>query len=273
MLLSALMQKQDDSCWEQRLRLVIHILLRSLNVAESSSKTAATDTKATKKHYNNPILMECLTLPCLRILNHVCKTSTNLSLLSSMASSAGTKFTNSQNQQQQQAVSSILRPSLFQSNAGNSPIGLNRFYSEPHDTNYSTSAHTNLNNNYLSMTPGLNELDAQEFLQSKTQQSYYDKWLQLAYKNREQAAKQSEAKSMQQQQQVVEDPDLLLKPPPPPPSPQVLQAKAKYFAAWRKYTLKKRKQNQQLMKELQQQPSNGKFFYFLFHHNILQKKK
>ena len=66
MLLSALMQRQDDSCWEQRLRLVIHILLRSLNTVSGSKGTRV----------NNPVLMECLTLPCLRILNHVCKTTT-----------------------------------------------------------------------------------------------------------------------------------------------------------------------------------------------------
>lgn len=278
MLLTALMQKQDDSCWEQRLRLVIHILLRSLNVAESSSSAATVtkdgSSKATKKTYNNPILMECLTLPCLRILNHVCKTSTNLSLLSSMASSTGTKLNSSSQQlQQQQIMSSILRPSLFQSNANNnSPIGLNRFYSEPHDINYSQSAHPNLNNNYLSMTPDLNELDAQEFLRSNSQRSYYDKWLQLAHKNREQAVKQSEAKAAtQQQQQVAEESSL--KPPPPPPSPQVLQAKAKYFAAWRKYTLKKRKQNQQLMKELQQQQPNGELLFSQIRAGSFKRKR
>ena len=227
MLLSALMQKQDDSCWEQRLRLVIHILLRSLNVAESTTTTTTTgNVKNRTKHLNhsNPILMECLTLPCLRILNHVCKTTTNLTLLSSIATSTTTTITASASSSANKFgtnMSSILRPSLFQG-PNNSPIGLNRFYSEPHDTAYSlsNSLHTTLNNNYLAVAPGLHELDAQEFLQSKTQQSYYDKWLQLSHKNREQ--QQTKVTSAHTTTMVENSSDEKLPTPPPePPSPQV----------------------------------------------------
>ena len=66
---------------------VLHILLRSLNVAS----LANSNTKPKVNHsikYNNPVVTECLTLPCLRILNHICKTSTNLSLLSQLATSS-----------------------------------------------------------------------------------------------------------------------------------------------------------------------------------------
>ena len=83
MLLSSLMTKQEDSCWEMRLRLVIHILLRSLNVASVASPLPSQAN--IKQLLSNPVIIESLTLPCLRILNHVCKTTTNMALLSQIA--------------------------------------------------------------------------------------------------------------------------------------------------------------------------------------------
>lgn len=62
LLLSALIQKQDDSCWESRLRLIIQILLRTLTSLNSS---------------NNPCAMDSIVLPCLKMLNYVCKLALN----------------------------------------------------------------------------------------------------------------------------------------------------------------------------------------------------
>ncbi len=134
MLLAALVQRQDDSCWEQRLRLVVHVLLRSLQASRTAS----------------PFLMEALTLPCLRILNHVCKTTTNLGLLSSLATG-------------RTPAAQTLRPAL------------SRFYSEPHDTNYAAQPHATLNNNYLACAPGLHEVDVGRFMAGG--RSYYEHWL------------------------------------------------------------------------------------------------
>ena len=258
MLLGSLMQKQDDTCWESRLRLVIHLLLRSLSVAESCmSSGQPAPNGGDRKRLNNPVLIECLTLPCLRILNHVAKTTTNLTLLSSLASSSSTqagkgsglgmpagKLSSFMNNNPQMLMSNMIRPSMFASGSLHSPAAnLNRFYSEPHDINYAQSPHTPLNNNYLTNTPGLSELDTNEFLQAKTNQSYYSKWLQLNQKSKQQG--QCQIKS-------GEDAPVSSVAAPPPStslSPQMFQAKAKYFSAWRKYTLKKRKQQQQMMQQ------------------------
>lgn len=243
LLLSALMQKQQDTCWEQRLRLVIHILLRSLHATESSHKPNS------RPNTNNPILMECLTLPCLRIINHICKTTTNLNLLSSLASTPASKPVSFK--AQSPTMSSVLRPSLFQTGQipGNT-INLNRFYSEPHDINYAQSPHQMLNNNYLLNAPGTCEIDVLNFLQSKNGQSYYEKWLSNKYeKNEDYNVLVVEGKEATV---VGGERENMLNPPPQVLSPQVFQLKSKYFAAWRKYTLKKRKQ-QQIMQQLQQQ--------------------
>ena len=75
----------------------------------------------------------------------------------------------------------------------------------------------------MSNTPGLSELDPNEFLQQKNNSnSFYEKWLNLNNKNLIIKFKS-------------EDTTVL---------PQIIQIKSKYFAAWRKYTLKKRKQQQ-----------------------------
>ena len=180
MLLSSLMTKQEDSCWEMRLRLVIHILLRSLNVASVSSPLPSQAN--TKQRLSNPVIIESLTLPCLRILNHVCKTTTNMALLSQIATGSGSGTTNKNSP----TVSGLSKPtlparqSLFMASPANiannnnttTPLNvLNRFSSEPVETNYiqlQNLANINvMNSNYLANIPKLDELDPNEFLQSK----------------------------------------------------------------------------------------------------------
>lgn len=226
MLLSSLMQRQDDSCWELRLRLVIHILLRSLNVAEMSAKVTDVDGSKKSSRISNPILIECLTLPCLRILNHVCKITTNLSLLNSLTT----------NQSKSGSNQPIIRQSLFQ--PSNASASLNRFYSEPHDTNYSQSPYAVLNNNYLANTPSLSELDSNEFMKCTTNKSFYEKWLKMSQKAKEETALVKKTIDGKVKEETVVDPVV-------PLSPHIHHMKSKYFAAWRKYTLKKKKQNQQ----------------------------
>jgi hypothetical protein len=225
MLLSSLMTKQEDSCWEMRLRLVVHILLRSLNVASLSSSSLKLKVNQSIK-YNNPVVVECLTLPCLRILNHVCKTSTNLALLSQLATSSASIKPSAVSKPRQ----TLFTPSGAAQTAGSS---LNRYYSEPAEVNYlqmqASSQLNALNTNHLSVLPQLNELDPNEFLQSKHSNSYYEKWLQMS--------KQCDMSSKLADKAVLDELGAL--------QPELIKVKAKYFAAWRKYTLKKRKQQQQ----------------------------
>jgi hypothetical protein len=190
-LLSSLMTKQEDSCWEMRFRLVIHILLRSLNVTNLSSSNSK---KLKKDHLNNPVLIECLTLPCLRILNHIFKTSTNISLITQLAAAQANSF---------RSNSKPAPP--------NSTTIISRYNSEP-----ATAAEVITNNN-VNM-PNINDLDPLEFIQTKW--SYYEKWLNInnaKYSNEKFSSKQIE---------------------------ELNKLKVKYFAVWRKYTLKKRAKNQ-----------------------------
>lgn len=154
-LLAALMHKQDDSCWESRLRLLLHILLKSLN--------------ANKMGASNPIIIECLTLPCLRILNHVCKTSTSISLVSSLA-----------NQLSAKGSSKSRPPTLFAPPTNVSSVGatvpLNRFYSEPVEINY-LQLQSLLTSSYMINAPCIGDLEPNEFFSSK---NYFDKWLQMS---------------------------------------------------------------------------------------------
>jgi hypothetical protein len=182
MLLSSLMTKQEDSCWEMRLRLVIHILLRSLNVASVSAPLSSSSSQVnTKQRLNNPVIIESLTLPCLRILNHVCKTTTNISLLSQLAMGGGASNKNSPTTATLNKPTLPARQSLFMAspantsnntnNNNNVPLNvLNRFSSEPVETNYIQLQNLTqinlLNSNYLANIPKQDELDPNEFLQS-----------------------------------------------------------------------------------------------------------
>jgi len=183
MLLSSLMTKQEDSCWEMRLRLVIHILLRSLNVASVSAPLSSSSSQVnTKQRLNNPVIIESLTLPCLRILNHVCKTTTNISLLSQLAMGSGASNKNSPTTATLNKPTLPARQSLFMAspantsnntNVNNSSVPLNvlnRFSSEPVETNYIQLQNLTqinlLNANYLANIPKQDELDPNEFLQS-----------------------------------------------------------------------------------------------------------
>lgn len=141
-LLSSLIQKLDDSCWEMRFRLVIHILLRSLNA--SIPKTS--------KYVNisTPKVIEELTLPMLRILNHLSKTSTSLSMI------------NNQLNQKRPPTSGL----------SNFNIGINRFLSEPADVGQTTSQ----SNQALTNLPRFCKIDPNQFFSSKSNESYYDKW-------------------------------------------------------------------------------------------------
>jgi hypothetical protein len=284
MLLTSLMQKpHDESCWEMRIRLVIHILLRSLSVASvTASSTTQTNASITSMHrkrqqqltsVSNPVIVECLTLPCLRILNHVCKTTTNISLLSSLAlqssssgntsttgiktnltSTAGNKL-NMMNSNQ----TPLIRPSLFTpSSSSNSAASANlsRYYSEPADISYSQHAQSNLSNPSLSLAPQtsgpLTELDPNEFLSQPNKNAtslFYEKWLQA---NNRPGSVSSSSKTINK----LTD-DFVV---PASVSPQLLQIKSKYFAAWRKYTLKKRKQQLQ-QQQINTQSSNTNSFF------------
>ena len=165
MLLSSLMTKQEDACWEMRLRLVVHILLRSLDVASIANATSSWKGQH-QRRLVNPVVIEALTLPCLRILNHVCKTTTNMTLISQLAASGG-------GLQKSKPPTLPVRQSLFMSaNAGGNlgAADLSRFNSEPVETNYiqlqNLAQINSLNSNYLAHIPRADELDPVEFLQS-----------------------------------------------------------------------------------------------------------
>ena len=207
--------QQEDTCWEQRLRLVIHILLRSLNAAVPSSSTNSKTTKQTA----SPLLIEHLTLPCLRMLAHICKTTTNIPLLTQLATSSTLRQINN-------------RAGL------NKQSALNRcFYSEPADaTSFAPSLPPPQlpSSSSSACVPKLVELDVNQFMQQQrtvtTSSSYYDKWLGLFNSGKFSSANEDSAAD-----------SLLI----------IGQMKLKYFAAWRKYTHKKRKQRQ--LKQQQQQ--------------------
>jgi E3 ubiquitin-protein ligase UBR4 len=72
LLLSTFVQRQDDSCWEQRLKLILKVIIRSIN----------------SDNFNSTVV-EAITAPCLRILNYICKNSTaNIVNTVTMATSA-----------------------------------------------------------------------------------------------------------------------------------------------------------------------------------------
>ena len=180
-LLAALMHKQDDICWESRLRLVLHVLLRSLNISKQAP--------------SNPVIIESLTLPCLRILNHVCKTTTNIALVSSLASSISNVNKTTKPSSRPPTLFTPLQSTVPANST--STVPLNRFLSEPTDVNY-IQLQSLLASSYISNAPSSIELDPVEFLASKT---YFDKWLQMS--------------------RLVPD--------------NSTQIKSKYFTAWRKF--------------------------------------
>lgn len=160
------MQKSvvEDSCWEQRLRLVVHILLRSLSVAtaleqqhKQTSNTNATNQPSTHhKHYQHqqvninttsPVVIECLTLPCLRILNHLCKSSTNVAHLTHLITTAKAQSSQQKQQQQQQMNASLsastsvngsrqVAPTVVAPHPPPTSSSLGRYLSEPVENNY-----------------------------------------------------------------------------------------------------------------------------------------
>lgn len=143
-LLGALMQKQfDDSCWEQRLRVVIHILLRSLSVAnlidqqQQPASTSSMKQQRQQQHYNNPIVIECLTLPCLRILNHLCKSSTNVAHITHLITSSRTQKSSTALPTSSGSPAVAARHTSTSLAVNNSLAGpLGRYYSEPSDANH-----------------------------------------------------------------------------------------------------------------------------------------
>lgn len=165
-LLSALVQRQDDAYWESRLRMVVHILLRSLNVAtvRSSSTTALQHTA------NNPIVVENLTLPMLRILNHLCKTSTNVNLIVNLAAKSTT--------------TTVIKPATM----------ARRYLSEPVDVNEVNLDHflhsrTSYYDKWLA--PKLDDLQL-----SQIKLKYFSAWRKYTVKKR----KQQQLQQQQQQQ-------------------------------------------------------------------------
>jgi hypothetical protein len=220
-LLGSLIMKpqQEDTCWEQRLRLVIHILLRSLNAAQpTSSKSKQGVSNATN------IFLEYLTLPCLRMLNHIVKTTTNIGLLAQLATSSTLRQINTR--------ASNLRQSQQQQQQQQQQGGLNRFYfSEPADAG-SFSAASLPTNGGSGSVPKLAELDLNQFLRgnpntANNNESYYtDKWLNMVNNNRTKGGNSSQL----HHSASFDDPAT------------VGPIKSKYFAAWRKYTYKKKKQ-------------------------------
>lgn len=130
------MQKQfDDSCWEQRLRLVIHILMRSLSVSNLIDQNLAQQNRPQRhqQHYSNPVVIECLTLPCLRILNHLCKSSTNVAHLTHLITSARSQKATAASTSSIPVPTSISRQNTTQQPSSQQ---LGRFYSEPSEANY-----------------------------------------------------------------------------------------------------------------------------------------
>ena len=91
-----------------------------------------------------------------------------------------------------------------------------------------------LNNNYLANTPSLSELDSYDFIKCTTNKSFYEKWLKMSQKTKEEAKPEAKVS----EESLNQLPVLL--------PPHIHNMKSKYFAAWIKYTLKKRKQNPQL---------------------------
>lgn len=202
------------ACWEQQLRLVIHIMLRSLNAASLSKEKSSNSGK-----WPSPIVIEYLTLPCLRMLTHVAKTTTNIPLIAQMVANLNLNKINSR-------VASFKQPP---------PPGqqsLNRFYfSEPADLSTNTaqpSPPPTVSTSSFTM-PKLTELDLNVFLRSTVEESYYDKWVN------------SSSGAGSKSAYLAAENDV-----------QLAATKTKYFAAWRKYTLKKRKQ-----KAFQQQQSKS----------------
>ena len=184
MLLSSLMTKQEDSCWEMLLRLVVHILLRSLNVVSLTNNSSTNRQQQQQQQQpstprlNNPVVIECLTLPCLRILNHVCKTTTNMALLTQLATGGNAKSGSSSSSGSNKPPVLPVRQSLFTASAAPSAAvnmaslsGLNRYHSEPAEANYlqlqSLAQMNYLNQNHLADLPQLGDIDPTEFLQSK----------------------------------------------------------------------------------------------------------
>ncbi len=62
LLLATFIQKQDDLCWELRLKLIFQILIRAINATDATTTATVIDM--------------VLTAPLMRIVNHVCKSST-----------------------------------------------------------------------------------------------------------------------------------------------------------------------------------------------------
>lgn len=147
-LLGALMQKQfDDSSWEQLLRVVVHVLLRSLSVANLADSSSHRSSRSQHKqqqqpsqNYNNPVIIECLTLPCLRIINNMCKLTSNVSYLTNLISTVRSQKSTASNfsTTSSAAVGGPTRSSANNMGVNNSmnsmgPIG--RYFSEPGDPN------------------------------------------------------------------------------------------------------------------------------------------
>lgn len=145
-LLGALMQKQfDDSSWEQLLRVVVHVLLRSLSVAnllDSSHRSSRSQHKQQQQqhpsqNYNNPVIIECLTLPCLRIINNMCKLTSNVSYLTNLISAVRSQKSTSSNfsTTSSAAVGGPTRSSANNMGVNNSMGPIGRYFSEPGDPN------------------------------------------------------------------------------------------------------------------------------------------
>lgn len=112
------MQKQfEESCWEKWLRLVIHILLRSLGVANIpkhhfsfTKQNINSNLNHRLSHsYNNPMIIENLTLPCLRIITSFCKWTTNVSYLTNLITTTKSRKSNIQN-----SVNNFIHQTLYQ---------------------------------------------------------------------------------------------------------------------------------------------------------------
>ena len=184
LLLSVLVAKPDsDTFWEMRLRLLLHILLRSLNAAFVVNNNSNNNSNRQELATSNPIVIEHLTLPCLRMLNHVCKVSSNAAMLGQLiignASSSSGSSRQSSSAQFKTSIStapSLLRQPFFSATA--------RYHSEPGAPlsggagDSFTPSNLHASSSSIAAAP-LGEIDANEFMQhDQRSTTFYNKWMQ-----------------------------------------------------------------------------------------------
>ena len=163
LLLAALVQKNEDLCWEMRLKLVLQMFLRSLGAASPKNTLHRAQQLQLSEIYNsNPIIIETITLPCLRMLNYVCKTATTNVIV------AINKISN------KKAALPGQTPPVSSVSSQTRPETVFRFLSEPNSQNIDLINYLT----YSSTSPV--KLNLSEFLaNSNSNDSYFEKWIRM----------------------------------------------------------------------------------------------